>query len=70
MDRQLFSKFSKCEFWLQSFAFLGHIVSSEVIHMDSQEIEVVKQWPKTTSTTDIRSFLGLAGSYRRFVEGF
>ena len=69
-DHQLFAKFSKCEFWWQSVAFLGHIVSSEGIQVDSQKIEVVKQWPKTTSTTDIRSFLGLAGSYRRFVEGF
>ena len=38
--------------------------------MDSQKIEVVKQWPRTTSATDIRSFLGQTGYYRRFVEGF
>ena len=50
--------------------FLGHIVSSKGIRVDSQKIEAVKQWPKPTSTTDIRSFLGLAGYYRRFVEGF
>ena len=69
-DRQIFAKFSKCEFWLQSVAFLGHIVSSEGIRLDSQKIEVVKQWPIPTSATDIRSFLGLADYYRRFVEGF
>ncbi|KAH0692437.1 hypothetical protein KY285_019534 [Solanum tuberosum] len=69
-DRQLFAKFNKCEFWLQSVAFLGHIVSSEGIRVDSQKIEAVKQWPRPTSATDIRSFLGLAGYYRRFVEGF
>ncbi|XP_069148139.1 uncharacterized protein [Solanum lycopersicum] len=69
-DHQLFAKFSKCEFWLQSIAFLGHIVSSEGIHIDSQKIKAVKQWPRTTSATYIRSFLGLAGYYRRFVEGF
>ncbi|WMV57858.1 hypothetical protein MTR67_051243 [Solanum verrucosum] len=69
-DRQLFGKFSKCEFWLQSVAFLGHIVSSEGIRVDSQKIEEVKQWPRPTSPTDIRSFLGLVGYYRRFVEGF
>ncbi|WMV37755.1 hypothetical protein MTR67_031140 [Solanum verrucosum] len=51
-------------------AFLGHIVSSEGIRVDSQKIEAVKQWPRPTSATDIRSFLGLAGYYRRFVEGF
>ncbi|KAH0764885.1 hypothetical protein KY285_000756 [Solanum tuberosum] len=69
-DHQLFANFNKCEFWLQAVAFLGHIVSSEGIRVDSQRIEVVKQWPRPTSATDIRSFLGLAGYYRRFVEGF
>ncbi|WMV37593.1 hypothetical protein MTR67_030978 [Solanum verrucosum] len=69
-DRQLFAKFNKCDFWLQSVAFLGHIVSSEGIRVDSQKIEAVKQWPRPTSATDIRTFLGLAGYYRRFVEGF
>ena len=69
-DRQLFTKFSKCEFWLQSVAFLGHIVSREGIHVDSQKIAAVKQWPRPTSATDIKSFLGLAGYYIRFVEGF
>ena len=60
-DRQLFTKFSKCEFWLQSLAFLVHIVSSEGIRVDSQKIEAVKKWLKPTSVIDIRSFLGLAG---------
>ena len=69
-DRQLFAKFSKYEFWLQSVAFLSHIISSEGIHVDSQKIEALKQWPRPTSATDISSFLGLAGYYRRFVEGF
>ncbi|WMV08151.1 hypothetical protein MTR67_001536, partial [Solanum verrucosum] len=64
-DRQLFSKFSKCEFWLQSVAFLGHIISSEGIRVDSQNIESLKQWPRPTCPTDIRSFLGFAGYYRR-----
>ncbi|KAH0706017.1 hypothetical protein KY285_010545 [Solanum tuberosum] len=64
-DRQLFAKFSKCEFWLQSVAFLRHIVSSEGIQMDSHKIDSVKQWPRPTSPTDIRSFLGLVGYYRR-----
>ncbi|KAH0636086.1 hypothetical protein KY289_036001 [Solanum tuberosum] len=69
-DSQLFAKFSKCEFWLQSVAFLGHIMSSEGIQVDSQKKKAVKQWPIPTSATDIRSFLGLVGYYRRFVEGF
>ncbi|KAH0642735.1 hypothetical protein KY289_033709 [Solanum tuberosum] len=58
-DCKLFTKFSKCEFWLQSVSFLGHVVSSEGIRVDSQKIEAVKQWPRPFSPTDIRSFLGL-----------
>ena len=54
-DRQLFAKFWKCGFWLQSLALLGHIVSSEGIRVDSQKIEAVKQWPRPTSTRNIRS---------------
>ena len=69
-DRQLFTKFSKCEFWLQSVAFLGHIVSSKGIRLDSQKIEAVKLWPRHTSVIDIRNFLVLVGYYKRFVEGF
>ena len=69
-DRQLFAKFSKYEFWLQSVAFLDHVVSSERIRVDSHKIKAVKQWPKPTSATAIISFLGLAGYYRRFMEGF
>ena len=69
-DRKLYAKFSKCEFWLKSVAFLGHIVSSEGIKVDTQKIEAVKNWPRPISPTEVHSFLGLAGYYRRFVEGF
>ncbi|KAH0776452.1 hypothetical protein KY290_007863 [Solanum tuberosum] len=69
-DKELYAKFSKCEFWLESVAFLGHIVSGDGIKVDTQKIEAVPNWPRPTSPTDIRSFLGLAGYYRRFVEGF
>lgn len=69
-DQELYAKFSKCDFWLSSVAFLGHIVSSEGIKVDPQKVEVVKKWPRPMTPTDIRSFLGLAGYYRRFVENF
>ncbi|KAH0698695.1 hypothetical protein KY284_012910 [Solanum tuberosum] len=68
--RELYAKFSKCEFCLEFVAFLGHIVSREGIKVDTQKIEAVQNWPRPTSPTNIRSFLCLAGYYRRFVEGF
>ncbi|XP_070020095.1 uncharacterized mitochondrial protein AtMg00860-like [Nicotiana sylvestris] len=69
-ERQLYAKFLKCEFWLDSVAFLGHVVSSEGIQVDPKKIEVMQSWPRPFSATMIRSFLGLAGYYRRFMERF
>ena len=69
-DEKLFAKFSKCEFWLREVAFLGHVVSGEGIKVDPKKTDAVKNWPRPLSSSDIRSFLGLAGYYRRFVEGF
>ncbi|KAH0700890.1 hypothetical protein KY284_015105 [Solanum tuberosum] len=69
-DRKLYAKFSKCEFWLKSMAFLGHIVSDEGIRVDNQKIEAMKNWPRPTTLMEIRSLVGLACYYRRFVEGF
>ena len=69
-DEKLFAKFSKCEFWLREVAFLGHVVSGDGIKVDPKKTEAVKNWPRPLSSSDIRSFLGLAGYYRRFVEGF
>ncbi|KAH0655603.1 hypothetical protein KY285_030485 [Solanum tuberosum] len=67
-DHQLFAKFSKCEFWLRSVAFLGHIVSSKGIEVDLKKTDSVKSWPRPLPPTDIRRFLCLVGYYRRFVE--
>ncbi|KAI5339933.1 hypothetical protein L3X38_019207 [Prunus dulcis] len=50
--------------------FLGHVISAEGIYVDPQKVEAIVNWVQPISVTGIRSFLGLAGYYRRFVEGF
>ena len=65
-ENQLFPMYRKCEFWLSSLVFLGHIISSEGVEVDPRKMKVVKSWPRPLTPTDIRSFLGLAGYYRRF----
>ncbi|GJR81489.1 putative reverse transcriptase domain-containing protein [Tanacetum coccineum] len=67
---ELYAKFSKCEFWIPKVQFLGHVIDSKGIHVDPAKIESVKDWASPKSATEIRQFLGLAGYYRRFIEGF
>jgi hypothetical protein len=69
-DKRLYAKFSKCEFWLDKVIFLGHVVSRDGISVDPRKVEAVVNWERPTNVHEIRSFLGLAGYYRRFVEGF
>ncbi|GKD53978.1 putative reverse transcriptase domain-containing protein, partial [Tanacetum coccineum] len=67
---ELYVKFSKCEFWIPKVQFLGHVVDSQGIHVDPAKIESIKDWASPKTPTEIRQFLGLAGYYRRFIEGF
>ncbi|GJR66651.1 putative reverse transcriptase domain-containing protein [Tanacetum coccineum] len=67
---ELYAKFSKCEFWIPKVQFLGHVIDSQGIHVDPAKIESIKDWASPKTPTEIRQFLGLAGYYRRFIEGF
>nr|GFA88288.1 putative reverse transcriptase domain-containing protein [Tanacetum cinerariifolium] len=67
---QLYAKFSKCEFRIPKVQFLGHVIDSHDIHVDPAKIKSIKDWASPKTTMEIRQFLGLAGYYRRFIEGF
>ncbi|GJT28538.1 putative reverse transcriptase domain-containing protein [Tanacetum coccineum] len=69
-EEKLYAKFSKCEFWIPKVQFLGHVIDSRGIHVDPAKIESIKDWASPKTPTEIRQFLGLAGYYRRFIEGF
>jgi hypothetical protein len=69
-DNQLYAKFWKCDFWLKEVAFLGHIITDGGIKVDPSKISEILNWKQPTYVSKIRSFLGLAWYYRRFIEGF
>ena len=66
-EKQIFHKFSKCEFWLMSVAFVRRIVTSECVEVDPKEMDTFKSSKIPLSPTTIQSFLGLFGYNRRFV---
>jgi hypothetical protein len=68
-DHRLYAKLSKRKFWLKQVAFLGHIISMGGIYVDPSKVQDVLGWNAPMSVGNIRSFLGLAGYYRRFIEG-
>nr|GEW46937.1 reverse transcriptase domain-containing protein [Tanacetum cinerariifolium] len=67
---KLYAKFSKCDFWIRTVQFHGHLIDSQGLHVDPAKIEAVKNWASPTTPTEIRQFLGLGGYYRRFIKDF
>ncbi|XP_028057292.1 uncharacterized protein LOC114261251 [Camellia sinensis] len=69
-EQQLYAKFNKCHFWEKEVRFWGHVVSNQGISVDLEKVVAIKEWKQPTNLTDVRSFLGLSGFYRRFIEKF
>jgi hypothetical protein len=69
-ENKLYKKLSKCYFYQLKIHYLGQIISSEGISMDPVKLEAIMEWPAPTNVQEVCIFMGLAGYYRRFVEGF
>jgi hypothetical protein len=69
-EHQLYAKFSKCAFWLEEIQFLGHVLSAQGIAVDPSKVKDILEWKLPTIVHQVRSFLGLAGYYCRFILDF
>jgi hypothetical protein len=69
-DHQLYAKFSKCEFWLKTVPFLGHVLSENSISIDPSKVQEVMDWKAPTTVHEVQSFLRLVGYYHQFIPDF
>ena len=67
-EKKLYAKFKKCEFWLEIISFFGHVILDKGIHVDPNKVVAIQYWKRPTNVREIRSFLGLAGYYQRFIQ--
>ena len=69
-SNEFYCRLHKCDFEKAELKYLGHIVSGEGIKVDPDKVKVIKDWPLPSSQKDVRSFLGLANYFRKFVQGY
>ena len=69
-EHKLYAELIKCDFYKDRIHYLGHIISADGVSVDLEKIEAIMNWPTLRNMTDVRYFMGLAGYYRRFIEGF
>jgi hypothetical protein len=69
-EHQLYAKLSKCEFWISKVLFLGHIINRDGLAVDPKKVADILDWKAPRDVRGIKSFIGMAGYYRRFIEGF
>lgn len=69
-QQKYYAKMSKCEFMKSEVPFLGHLVSASGVRVDPRKVAAIRDWPQPSTLTQVRSFLGLANYFRKFMQGY